>query len=146
MAGINQLDDRVVKFIEEHHILTLATSNNNEPYCATCFYVFDKAKNSFIFTSDIETKHTQDMLKQNRVAGAIALETSMIDKIRGIQFTGIIKKIKNEELKAAKIAYIKKFPVALLKKTTLWEIEADYIKMTDNRLSFGKKIKWGKEL
>jgi uncharacterized protein len=139
-------DERVVKFIREHHILTLATSNNNEPYCATCFYVFDRKRISFIFTSDMETKHAQDMLKQSKVSGTIALETSMIGKIRGIQFTGSVKILKGDELKSARLIYIKKFPVAMLKKTTLWEIDADYIKMTDNRLGFGKKIRWKKEL
>jgi uncharacterized protein len=145
MTDTNLPDNRILKFIEEHHVLTLATSNNNEPYCATCFYVFNNKRNSFIITSDDDTKHIKDIMKQNRIAGAIALETSMIGKIRGIQFTGIVKKLRGEEQKAAKIDYISKFPIAMLKKTTLWEIEVDFIKMTDNRLGFGKKLYWYKK-
>ena len=95
-----------------------------------------------MFTSDITTKHIADTINQPYVAGAIALETSIIGKIRGIQFTGIIKKLEKKELSVAKTAYIKKFPIALLAKTTLWGVTPNFIKMTDNRLGFGKKLIW----
>ena len=39
---------------------------------------------------------------------------------------------------------LKKFPYAVLMKTTLWILEIEYIKMTDNRLGFGKKLIWEK--
>ncbi|MGD0342664.1 MAG: hypothetical protein ABSA76_13260 [Bacteroidales bacterium] len=42
----------------------------------------------------------------------------------------------------AKNAYLKKFPVAALMDTRLWIVELTYIKMTDNRLGFGKKLIW----
>jgi uncharacterized protein YhbP (UPF0306 family) len=48
-------------------------------------------------------------------------------------------------LKKSKKAYLKKFPVALLMETTLWVVGITYLKMTDNRLGFGKKIVWGGE-
>ncbi len=136
------IENTILDFIKEHHIFTLATSSNNQPYTCTCFYVYMAEENMFVFTSDITTKHIVDTLNQPCVAGAIALETSIIGKIRGIQFTGKIKKLEGKELSSAKIAYIKKFPIALLAKTTLWGITPDFIKMTDNRLGFGKKLIW----
>jgi len=139
---MNSIDKRIIVYIAEHHIFTLATSSNNIPYTATCFYVYIPEMNMFVFTSDITTKHITDCIEQPKVAGAIALETSIIGKIRGIQFTGIIKKLEEKELSIAYKAYIKKFPVALLAKTTLWGITPDFIKMTDNRLGFGKKLIW----
>ncbi|MCD4679611.1 MAG: pyridoxamine 5'-phosphate oxidase family protein [Bacteroidales bacterium] len=141
---MNPIDKRTLKFIQEHHILTIATSNNNNPYCATCFYIFLEDLNMFVFTSDENTKHINDIEKQKSVAGAIALETKIIGKIRGIQFTGIINKLKGEEQKTAKRAYLKAFPYAILMQTHLWGVEVDFIKMTDNRLGFGKKIIWKK--
>jgi len=42
----------------------------------------------------------------------------------------------------AKVAYLKRFPVAILMKTNLWVVKVRYIKMTDNRLGFGKKLIW----
>lgn len=141
---MSNIDQRIIKFINQHHIFTLATSNNNIPYTATCFYVYLPEENCFVFTSDYETKHVNDMTLQSKVAGAIALETNMIGKLRGIQFTGTVKLLKCEDLKRAKKAYINRFPVALLSKTTFWGIYPEFIKMTDNRLGFGKKIIWYK--
>lgn len=139
---MNQIEKRVIDFIAEHHIFTLATSNNNQPYTCTCFYVYLPLENLFVFTSDKSTKHIKDIEHQTAVAGAIALETSIIGKIRGIQFTGGITELEGKELSIAQKAYIKRFPIALLAKTTLWGITPNYIKMTDNRLGFGKKIIW----
>jgi len=141
---MNVIDRRIISFINEHHILTLATANNNKPYCASCFYVYIEDKNMFVITSDFTTKHIKDVEKQNIVAGAIALETTMIGKIQGIQFTGIMKLLTENDLKIANKAYINKFPLALLKDTTLWGIFPDFLKMTHNRLGFGKKLIWGK--
>jgi len=140
---MNVIDRRIISFINEHHILTLATANNNKPYCASCFYVYIEDKNMFVITSDFTTKHIKDVEKQNIVAGAIALETTMIGKIQGIQFTGIMKLLTENDLKIANKAYINKFPLALLKDTTLWGIFPDFLKMTHNRLGFGKKLIWG---
>lgn len=139
---MNQIEKRVLDFIAEHHIFTLATSRDNKPYTSTCFYVYLPEINLFVFTSDKTTRHIQDTEQQKSVAGAIALETSIVGKIRGIQFTGIIKELEGNELSVAQKAYIKKFPIAILAKTTLWGITPDFIKMTDNRLGFGKKIIW----
>jgi uncharacterized protein len=138
------IDNRIISFIKEHHILTLATSNNNKPYCASCFYVYIEDENMFVLTSDFKTKHIKDVEKQNIVAGAVALETTMIGKIQGIQFTGTMKLLSKNDLKIANKAYIKKFPLAILKETTLWGIFPDFIKMTHNRLGFGKKLIWRK--
>jgi uncharacterized protein YhbP (UPF0306 family) len=139
---MNNIETRIINFIKEHHIFTLATSSNNQPYTSTCFYVCIAEINMFVFTSDITTKHIADAINQPYVAGAIALETNIIGKIRGIQFTGILKRLDGKELSEAKKAYILKFPIAMLVKTTLWGITPNFIKMTDNRLGFGKKIIW----
>lgn len=98
-----------------------------------------------VFTSDMTTKHIKDVQEQPFVSGAVALETSVIGKIRGIQFTGEITELAGKELSLAKKTYLMKFPVAILMKTTLWGIVPDFIKMTDNRLGFGKKLIWTKE-
>jgi len=138
------VDKRIINFIGEHHILTLAVSKDNIPYCATCYYTYIPGKNQFIFTSDHETRHIRDVVEGGNyhVSGTIALETRIIGKIRGIQLTGIIRELTGEELKKAKSVYLKRFPVALLTTLHLWALEPDFIKMTDNRLGFGTKLIW----
>ena len=139
------MDKRIVTFINKHHVLTLATCFENEPWCANCFYVYLEDLNQFVFTSDDSTKHIQDVLTQDIIAGSIVLETSVIGKIRGIQFQGKIWKPEKQLLKKVKTAYLKKFPIAMLMKTSLWVVEPSLLKFTDNRLSFGKKLIWRKK-
>ena len=139
-------DKRIVEFINEHHVLTLATSFDEEPYCASCFYVYMEEENSLVFTSDYDTKHIRQASHNIYVAGTIVLETSMIGKIQGIQFQGIISEPKGESFEKARSAYLKRFPIAMLMKTTLWVVDLTFLKFTDNRLGFGKKLIWEKEL
>lgn len=141
---MNPVDERIVTFIDEHHVLTLAVSNNNLPWCASCFYVYLHDRNLFVFTSDPETRHVRDIVEGGNyeVAGTVALETRVTGKIRGIQFSGPARKLKGEELKTAKKAYLDKFPIARFTKLYLWGVQPSYIKMTDNRLGFGKKLTW----
>ncbi|MEI7597587.1 MAG: pyridoxamine 5'-phosphate oxidase family protein [Bacteroidota bacterium] len=144
------IDSKIVEFIEEHHVLTLATCNNNKPYCATMFYfsdisvISDNESIEFVFTSDDHTRHVNEALVNKDVAGSIALETSIVGKIQGVQFTGIISKLEDAELSKAKKKYVKRFPIALLATLHLWKINVDFIKLTDNRLGFGKKLIWQK--
>jgi uncharacterized protein YhbP (UPF0306 family) len=141
-------EQRITDFIGEHHILTIAVVRDNVPWCATCYYAYIKEVNRFVVTSDRETRHIRDVLEGNnyKVAGTIALETKIVGKIRGIQFSGFLKSIEGDDLKKAKSAYLKRFPIArLMPGMHLWAIDPENIKMTDNRLGFGKKLFWPAE-
>ena len=140
--GWKMTDSRIVKFFRKHHVLTLATTVDNEPWCANCFYVYLEEENALVFTSDYDTRHGQEFLKNSHVAGSVVLETMFVGKIRGIQFLGIVSEPQGDLLSRAKRAYLKRFPVAVLMDTRLWIVRLSYIKMTDNRLGFGKKLIW----
>ncbi|MFC2151447.1 pyridoxamine 5'-phosphate oxidase family protein [Bacteroidota bacterium] len=140
-----EIDKRIIKFINKHHVFTVATSRNNIPYAANCFYVYLEDKNMLVFTTDHKTKHAKDAIQQSIVAGSIVLETNVVGKIQGIQFQGNMYEPKDELLKQVKARYLKRFPVAMLMKTHLWVVELSFLKFTDNRLGFGKKLIWGKE-
>jgi uncharacterized protein YhbP (UPF0306 family) len=138
-------DKHFTEFIGEHHILTLAVVRDNEPWCATCYYAYLPDTNQFVFTSDPQTRHISDMAETNhfRVAGTIALETRLVGKIRGIQFSGTVIQPDNETLKQARKTYLRRFPVArLMPALHLWYLVPDMMKLTDNRLGFGKKLFW----
>ncbi len=145
LFNMTQVDKRIIEFLKKHHVLTLATSNQNFPYCANCFYVYSEENNMLIFTSDYETKHVNDLQQQSIVAGSIVLETTVIGKIQGVQFQGKIFEPKNELLSQVKKKYLGRFPIAMLMKTTLWVVDLTFLKFTDNRLGFGKKLIWGTE-
>lgn len=140
----NPVPERIIDFIKEHHLLSLATSKDDVPYITSCFYTYSKQDNHFIFTSDVDTRHAKEILNNEKVAAAIALETKTIGKIRGLQITGKSYLAKGDIFKKAKLKYLKAFPFAVLKSSELWILEVEFIKMTDNRLGFGKKLIWNK--
>lgn len=139
------IDTRIKRFLKKHHVLTVATTVNDQPWCANCFYVYLEDHNVFVFTTDPDTRHGKEFLVNKMVAGSVVLETRIIGKIRGIQFQGYVSEPKNEVLDHARTAYLKRFPVAMLMDTHLWIVDLNHIKMTDNRFGFGKKLVWNKD-
>lgn len=139
---MNTPNKRIIKFINKHHILTLATSCNEVPYCSNCFYAYSESENLLIFSSDKETKHIQDLQCNDYVGASIVLDTNVVGKIRGLQINGKLIEGKDDLLKTISKRYMKRFPFAKLMNTTLWALKPDFIKMTDNRLGFGKKLIW----
>ena len=138
------LDKRIVDFIKEHYLLTLATSKKNIPYCSNVFYIYDEKNNSLIFSSDIKTRHAQEFSKNLNTAGAIALETKDIQKIQGVQLLGEINELKGKELEKANKQYLNTYPYARTMNLHLWEMKLTFIKMTSNQLEFGRKLVWEK--
>ena len=135
-----ELDERIVKFLKRHHVLTLATvSAEGKPYCANAFYAYDAKRNRLIFTSDDSTRHAQEMLTQSRVAASVVLETRIVGKVQGLQICGNALRGDDDDRKA----YIRRFPyAAAIGELHLWCIEPDFMKFTDNTLGFGKKLIW----
>jgi uncharacterized protein YhbP (UPF0306 family) len=134
------LDPRILEFIRERHVLTLATCAAHQPWCASLFYAYMEAENVFIFTSDAATRHLAEALQNPAVAGAIALETKTVGLIRGLQFQGTLFRPDDALRRQAKRAYLRRFPFAILRGSPLWTLRPTFLKYTDNRLGFGKKI------
>ena len=138
------MDERIVRFFKKHHVCTLATCHDGQPWCASMFYVFMEEEAALVFTSDPATRHITEGVLNQRVAGAIALETEIIGLIRGVQFTGILLQPEPELKKKALKTYLKRFPYAVLNSSPVWVVDLCEIKFTDNRLGFGKKMKWNR--
>ena len=139
-----QIDQEIIHFLNDHHLLTLATSQNNKPYCCNLFYVYDQLSNQLIFSTETKTKHAQEFICNTNVAGSIALETKEVSKIHGVQLLGTILELKGEHLRIAKEQYIKAFSYAANMDIHLWAMPLNFIKMTHNKLGFGKKLLWEK--
>ena len=136
------IDERITTFIRKHHVLTLATvGGDNLPWVANCFYAYDAKRNKIVFTSDLTTRHGSEMELQPRVALSIVRETRIVDCVEGIQIQGIAERGTEE----ARKVYIKRFPYAAVAPLTLWEVTPTMLKLTDNKLGFGKKLIWQSE-
>lgn len=153
------MEKRIVAFIQEHHLLTLAAASGGDLWCASAFYVFDPDIPAFVIASEERTRHIQlalescmrgweDAANKNEkppiVAGTVALETEQVGMIRGIQFRAEVKKTGASLLDRHRLMYLKRFPYAVLKGGDLWLLELTELKFTDNRLGFGKKLHWEK--
>lgn len=136
------VDKKIVSFIKKHHVLTLATATEQgQPYCCNCFYAYDADTAAFIFTTDVTTHHGQMMLANSRVAASIVLETRTVGKVQGLQIVGRATQAKDGD----RLTYIKEFPYAAVADLSLWRVEAQMMKLTDNTLGFGKKLIWQRE-
>ena len=132
-------EKKIIDFVARHHVLTLATiSESGAPYCAACFYAYDKSSNRIIFTTDDNTTHGKNMIADNRISCGINLETRVVGKVQGIQICGKVHRGED----ADKMTYIKRFPYAAVAPLNIWVIEPDFMKLTDNTLGFGKKLIW----
>ena len=119
-------------------MLSLATFGEGLSSCSV-FYALDPSNHSLIFASDEETEHIQNIMRNNFVAGTIALETKVVGRIKGLQIKGSVQKcITTEE----ENWYYDRFPYAKVMKPILWKLKFESIKMTDNTLGFGKKLFW----
>ena len=139
-----ELHKRVSSLLRHHHLLSIATVNNGKPWCASCFYAFDADQVTLIITTDPETRHGKEFSINPEVAGTIALETKRVGRIRGIQFTGTVSVPEGAALDNARKLYLRRFPYAILADLHLWTITLNHIKLTDNRMGFGKKIVWNR--
>ena len=139
------MDRRIVRFLKKHHVCTLATCWDRQPWCASVFYVFMEEDAALVFTSAPTTRHITEGQRNQKVAGTIALETELIGLIRGVQFSGILQEPAEPEIKRKALrAFLMRFPYAVLHRSPIWLLELHEVKFTDNRLGFGKKIMWRK--
>lgn len=137
-------DLRIVKFLKEHHVLTLATCVGNKPWCSNCFYIFLENEVGFVFTSGFDTRHIQEALANTHVSGSVVLESSILGKIQGVQFEGKLRILDTTLSNKAKIAYLKRFPMTAMMNSHLWFLEVTYLKLTDNRIGFDRRLDWKK--
>jgi uncharacterized protein YhbP (UPF0306 family) len=120
--------------------MTIASCVDSTPYCANLFYALADDGTSLVFISDRKTRHITEVLLNPRVAGSIVLETETVGQIQGLQFCGTVVELSGKARLKARLAYLKRFPYAVLSGAEIWLLKITYAKLTDNRLGFGKKI------
>ena len=144
---MESLDKRIQEFIEQHHVLVLATCADGQPYCCDCFFAYNSENNTFIIKTDAEnTRHMKEIAQNNKVAASIVLETKEIGKLQGLQICAKALIPEGDTLSQAKKTYLKHYPYAIAVPGTYVVLEPDYYKLTDNRLGFGKKLIWNRQL
>lgn len=139
------MDKKISEYIISKKVFSIATSVNNIPYSANCYYAFDPTTFSLLFLSDKTTRHIKEAILNNIIAGTISSEAKTVATIKGIQFTGKFIVPTDENKEDFYTIYYKKFPFAKLKPAPIWAVSIEFIKMTDNTLGFGTKLIWEKD-
>ncbi len=135
-------DGRIIKFIRRHHVLSVATLSEEGPWCAALFYAYSPELGAFVFTTDPATRHGSDMLHEGNVAASVVIETRVVGNIQGLQITGRAERATVGEIEMARSCYLKRFPYAVVADLHLWLLRPTLLKLTDNKLGFGRKLIW----
>ncbi len=144
-TSIAMVDKRIVSFLQAQTVLTMATSADNIPYCAACFYAYSEKHNCLVFKSSSDTAHIVQGLNNRRVAGSVLPDKLITGKVKGVQFAGNFTMAEGDLQSDLQKEYYKRYPFALAMGGDLWVIELSWIKFTDNTLGFGKKVVWEAE-
>ncbi|PIJ51093.1 hypothetical protein BL250_01565 [Erwinia sp. OLTSP20] len=139
----NSIPAAICRYLKKQHVLSLCAGT--PPWCANCFYVFNEQQQVFWLMSDAATRHGMLMQAQPLVAGTINGQTRSPMLIKGVQYQGVIVRLAGEQASRARSAYIRRFPIAASAQAPLWEIAIRELKMTDNTLGFGSKLRWQHE-
>jgi len=127
------------KFIQKHHVLSLATSHNGRPSSCSVFYAFMPEDNCLIFASEYASEHIQNIMQNTDVSAVIHDEQRELILIKGIQIKGQVSQAESRH----EHFYLKTFPEAEGITKEIWVIEVRELKYTDNeKIGFGQKEVW----
>lgn len=94
------MDKNLKKIIEDYlkeaKLMQLATSINNQPWVCSVWFAADDELNIYWFSSTTR-RHSDEIIKNNKVAGAIVLPQTPEDPPRGLQFQGTAELLTNQE-------------------------------------------------
>lgn len=133
---MKKLDDKIVSFIKKMNLLTFCVSENDLPYCASSFYVFDEKRSKIIILASSTSKHIQIAQRNPNVAINIALDTKIIAQIQGAQIQAKFSKGDENHKKL----YLEKFPIAKMLIFETFVLDIKWVKYVDNSLGFGTKL------
>jgi uncharacterized protein YhbP (UPF0306 family) len=130
------------RWLAKQHVVTWCVAKEGELWCANAFYIYDPQAVAFYVLSEDKTRHSQMTGSHALVAGTVNGQPRSVALIRGVQFSGEIKRLEEAESAVLRERYNRRFPIARALSAPMWEIRLREIKFTDNTLGFGKKFHW----
>lgn len=135
----NKIPQNMQDFINEHHVFSLATTQKDNPSSCSVFYAFMPEDNCFVFASEYESEHMQNIMQNSDVAASIHDEVRELMLIKGLQIKG---QVTDAEARHEHF-YLKTFPEAEAIKKEIWVLKLRQLKFTDNEdIGFGQKEVW----
>ena len=140
------MNETIARFFEQQTCATICcTGDKGNPYCFSCYYVFNKEKGVLYFKSSAEAHHSALLKNNPGIAGTVLPDKLNKLITRGVQLQGEVLEHLHPMAKDAYLRYHKKYPLALAIKGDVFTIQLNDIKLTDSKLGFGKKINWKRQ-
>lgn len=87
-----KLKKLIEDYLKEAWMMQVATSHNSQPWACTVYFAHDE--NWHLYWISLPTRrHSKEIRENNKIAGTIVLPHVPGDKVRGLQFQGIAKKL-----------------------------------------------------
>lgn len=139
------MNQEVLGILANTTTMTLATcSLQGEPHAAAVYFASDSHLHLFFF-SDPNSQHIRDGLENPLAAASIHPECQSWRDIHGLQLRGRLRRIEApDEWKAAWELYTAKFPFVaglkvIVRRNALFAFIPEWVRLVDNRRSFGHK-------
>jgi len=135
------------RYLREHNVLSLATSDGLMPWVAPVFYA--SWRDNLVFLSAPHTLHCKNIAINEHVAASIQEDYDDWSQIKGFQIRGEVIQLAGVELASAKTAYLDKFPLAgpespreiadALHRVNWYGLNVKQIYFIDNAVRFGHR-------
>ena len=121
-SGYNSRMDvnRLVReYLEGSNLMQIATCAKNIPWVCTVCFAVDEKLNVYWFSSH-ETRHSQEIILNSRVAVAVVQPHTLGNPVRGLQFSGLASELKNpDEIRHSLSCNAKRYGVTAQKTRAL---------------------------
>jgi len=140
---------RALRYLQQHHVVSLATSGSDGPWAAAVFYVSDGL--TLYFLSSPTSRHCQNIAQDPHVAGTIQEDYADWAEIKGVQLEGMAINISGEDEARARRLYGEKYPlvgmisqapsaiVEALARVRWYQLVPQRVYFIDNSVGFGHR-------
>lgn len=104
---MDNLKTHILNYLAKTRMMQLATSVDGQPWSCTVYFAYDENLNLY-WISKPDARHSQEIIKNPKVAGAIAYNQQPPQKsVSGLSFEGTAELLTGDEEKRASELYIK---------------------------------------
>lgn len=94
-------------WIDRYHVLSLATTGPDGPWCAAVYYARDGER--LVFLSSARSRHARNLAADPRCAATINGDAPDWASIRGVQLCGRARRLEGDQAEAARAIYLERF-------------------------------------
>ena len=149
-----ELHTKLLAYLDQHHVATLATQGPDGPWASAVFYVNDGL--ILYFLSAPTARHSRNLEADPRVAATVQEDYSAWRQIKGVQLEGRVSRLDAVESLRAAACYARKFAftdalqapsaiAAAMKKIAWYRLESACLYLIDNSIGLGHRERFDVE-